>query len=356
MAIVCTVSKRIFHFNFHARTSRGAMDTRTSWFFRIHDDSKPDITGYGECGPLPGLSIDDVPEYERVLRQVASAVSSATVDLNVLATQPDLIVPRTYPSITFGLETALLDFLNGGRQIIFDNSFVRGAPIPINGLIWMGDRDFMLKQIHEKALQGFSCLKLKIGGIDFGEECRILGAMRERFGNAFDIRLDANGSFGDDVALGRLHVLHQFGIHSIEQPLRVGSPLLPEICAESPIPIALDEELIPHHDLNARRQLLETAHPSFIILKPALHGGFQGCREWISQAEALGIEWWLTSALESSIGLNAICQFTSEFNTYLPQGLGTGSIYADNFSSPLTVINGSILYDSKQPWEISGAW
>ncbi|HTF19749.1 MAG TPA: o-succinylbenzoate synthase [Chryseolinea sp.] len=353
MAIVCTVRKRVFHFNFHARTSRGAMDTKTSWFLSIWDDTRPGVMGFGECGPLPGLSIDDVPGYERKLHQVASAITGTSPDLSTLAAQPDGIVPRDYPSILFGLETALLDFLQGGNRMIFANSFVKGDPIPINGLIWMGDRDFMLKQIHEKALQGFACLKLKIGGIDFEEECRLLGAIRERFGNALDIRLDANGSFGDDVALGRLRVLEQFNIHSIEQPLRVGSPLLPALCNDSPIPIALDEELIVHLSLESRRQLLETARPRFIILKPSLHGGFQGCREWISQAEALGIGWWITSALESNIGLNAICQFTSEFNTYLPQGLGTGSIYADNLKSPLTVINGSILYDARIPWDVT---
>lgn len=353
MAIVCTVRKRVFHFNFHARTSRGAMDTKTSWFLTIWDDAHPEVVGYGECGPLPGLSIDDVPEFERTLHQVASALTGTTQDLPALATRPDDLVSRNFPSILFGLETALLDFLQGGERLIFANSFMKGEPIPINGLIWMGDRDFMLKQIHEKALQGFACLKLKIGGIDFEEECRLLGAIRERFGDALDIRLDANGSFADNVALGRLRVLEQFGVHSIEQPLRVGSPLLRVLCAESPIPIALDEELIPHFSLESRRQLLETARPQFIILKPSLHGGFQGCREWISQAEAFGIGWWITSALESNIGLNAICQFTSEFNTFLPQGLGTGSIYADNLKSPLTVINGAILYDAQIPWDVS---
>ncbi len=353
MAIVCTVRKRIFHFNFHARTSRGAMDNKTSWFFSIWDDANPAIVGYGECGPLPGLSIDDVPEYEHTLHLIASAVTGTSKDLQELAWRPDDLVPRKYPSILFGLETALMDFLGGGNRVIFHNSFIKGDPIPINGLIWMGDRDFMLKQIHEKALAGFMCLKLKIGGIDFEEECRILGAMRERFGDAFTIRLDANGSFADDVALGRLRILQSFNIHSIEQPCRVGSPLLQEVCASSPIPIALDEELIPHLSLENKSGLLENARPKFIILKPSLHGGFQGCREWISQAEALGINWWITSALESSIGLNAICQFTAEFNTWLPQGLGTGSIYADNFSSPLTVINGSILYDAHTPWDVS---
>lgn len=353
MAIVCTVRKRIFHFNFHARTSRGAMDTKTSWFITLWDDERPEVMGCGECGPLPGLSIDDVPEYERVLHHVTSAITGTTQDLNVLAANPDSLVPRQYPSIIFGLETALLDFLQGGRRIIFNNSFVKGDPIPINGLIWMGDRDFMLKQIHEKALQGFMCLKLKIGGIDFEEECRILRAVRARFGEAFTIRLDANGSFPDDVALGRLHVLEQFSIHSIEQPIRVGSPLLTELCANSPIPIALDEELIPHLTLESRQQMLETARPKFIILKPSLHGGFQGCREWIAQAEAMGIGWWITSALESSIGLNAICQFTAEFNAHLPQGLGTGSIYADNFRSPLLVMNGAILHDDRTSWDVS---
>jgi o-succinylbenzoate synthase len=353
MAIVCSVHKRVFTFNFHARTSRGAMDTKTSWFFKIWDSVRPEYIGYGECGPLPGLSIDDVPEYERMLRQVASALSGTTQNLATLATQPDLLVPRQYPSILFGVETALQDYIHRGSGMIFDNTFVKGEPIPINGLIWMGDHDFMLKQIHEKVVQGFDCLKLKIGGIDFEEECRILDIVRERFGDAITIRLDANGSFGDDVALGRLRVLSQFNIHSIEQPVRAGSAMLPEVCAESPIPIALDEELITHLSLDGRRRLLESTHPQFIVLKPSLHGGMQGCREWISQAEVLNVGWWITSALESSVGLNAICQFTAEFKTYLPQGLGTGSIYSDNIASPLRVANGAILYDPTKSWDWS---
>lgn len=352
MAIICEVHKRVFTFNFHARTSRGAMDTKTSWFFKIFDDANPECMGIGECGPLPGLSLDDVPEYERTLHQVASAMS-ATDDLAALSLAADSLVSRNYPSIIFGLETALLDLLQGGKRMIFDNPFIKGEPIPINGLIWMGDRDFMLKQIHEKILQGFSTLKLKIGGLDFGEECRLLGFIRERFGDAITLRLDANGSFADEVALGRLQMLSQFNIHSIEQPLSIGSRLLRRVCAESPIPIALDEELISHVSLEKKRQLLEVNRPAYIILKPSLHGGIMGCREWISQAEFLNIQWWITSALESSVGLNAICQYTGEFNTYLPQGLGTGSIYSDNISSPLKVMNGAILYDAARSWDLS---
>lgn len=353
MALTCAIHKRVFHFNFHARTSRGAMDTKTSWFIRVYDDMLPEVSGYGECGPLPGLSIDDVPGYERMLHHVASAISNGSTDIASLAEVPDQLVPREYPSIIFGLETALKDYLHGGKRVIFDNSFVQGEPIDINGLIWMGDRDFMLKQIHEKVLQGFTCLKLKIGGIDFEEECGILALIRERFGNAVTLRLDANGSFADEVALGRLDVLASFGIHSIEQPLRIGSPLLPELCAASPIPIALDEELIAHLTLTDRRRLLEAVRPAYIILKPSLHGGFQGCKEWISQAEALGVEWWLTSALESGIGLNAICQFAAEFRLYLPQGLGTGAIYSDNIASPLRVVNGKILSVADVEWDVT---
>ena len=332
------------------------MDTKTSWFIKLWDDADPDMVGWGECGPLPGLSIDDVPVYERVLHQVTSAMAGSNPDLSSLVDAPDALVPREYPSIIFGLETALYDFLHGGQRIIQKNSFVGGEPIPINGLIWMGDHDFMLKQIDEKVVQGYHCLKLKIGGIDFEEECHLLRTIRERFGDAITIRLDANGSFDEKVALGRLKVLSQFGIHSIEQPVKSGSPTLAAICKESPIPVALDEELIPHITLGSRRELLSSARPQFIVLKPSLHGGMQGCREWISQAEALGIGWWITSALESSVGLNAICQFTAGFNTYLPQGLGTGSIYSDNITSPLRVVNGAILYDAARDWDLSTIW
>jgi o-succinylbenzoate synthase len=264
----------------------------------------------------------------------------------------DRFVPREYPSVRFGLETALLDFRNGGRRVIFDNSFVKGKSIPINGLVWMGDMDFMTDQINKKIADGFRCIKLKVGGLDFDRECDILTYIRRRyFRQDIEIRLDANGAFKADDVLYKLGEMARFGIHSIEQPIRPGLEEMDELCRKSPIPVAFDEELIRVFSTDNKHALLKTLKPAFIVLKPTLHGGLQGCDEWIKTAQALDIGWWITSALESSIGLNAVCQFTANYNPSMPQGLGTGAIYSDNFPSPLTVNDGAIFWDGAQSWK-----
>ncbi|MEO8473192.1 MAG: o-succinylbenzoate synthase [Chryseolinea sp.] len=351
MSIVTSISKRTLHFGFNARTSRGAINQRVSWLIKIWDDNQPQQFGIGECGPLPGLSIDDTPDYEDNLHSVLNHVQSYQ-SLSVLSEDLHKFVPPNYPSVLFGMETALLDLTHGGKRVIYKNAFLDGMPIPINGLVWMGDAIFMRKQISEKILQGYTCLKLKVGGIDFVTECEVIAGIRDQFGDDVTIRLDANGSFKSNEALSKLELLSSFNIQSIEQPVMAGDPELASICMNSPIPIALDEELIMHTDSQSRLDLLNHLKPQFIILKPSLHGGLRGCAEWIRMATEAGIGWWITSALESNIGLNAICQFTANYNPIIPQGLGTGALYSDNVSSPLTVRNGTIFYDHHKIWDI----
>jgi o-succinylbenzoate synthase len=356
MAYSASVVKKVFQFNFKARTSRGLMKDKISWFIKILDSENSSVVGIGECGPLPGLSVDSRPDYEDVLNQVVGKVSGLTSvhPENVYSSLSE-IVPPGFPSIRMGLETAMLDLLNGGKRLIFNNSFITGQPIPINGLIWMGDMDFMMNQINQKIAEGFDCIKLKVGGLDFDRECDTLNYLRKRyFKNNIVIRLDANGAFKPEDVLYRIEQLAKFNIQSIEQPIKAGQEEMEELCRKSIIPVAFDEELIGKETAEEKRGLLERLKPQFIILKPSLHGGFSGCAEWISIAESLSIGWWITSALESSIGLNAICQFTANYDIKLHQGLGTGSIYSNNFPSPLQVSKGNISYSSVGEWDISG--
>jgi o-succinylbenzoate synthase len=352
MALRVSYFKKVFNFNFKARTSRGLMKDKTSWFVRIWNDADPKIFGLGECGPLPGLSIDATPDFEDKLRETIDKFNQATHDgqqsIDILIGS----VPKDLPAIIFGFETAFLDLINGGKRIIYKNKFLEGHRIPINGLIWMGDMDFMMGQISIKIYDGFKCIKLKVGGLDFDRECDILQYIRKRyFRENISIRLDANGAFKLDDALYKLEQLSKYNIHSIEQPIKPGLDEMEELCRKSPIPIALDEELINKNSYEEKLKLLERLKPKYIILKPMLHGGLSGCVEWITIAESLQIGWWITSALESSIGLNAICQFTANYATDRPHGLGTGMIYDDNFASPLEVKQGFIFHNQKQAWD-----
>ena len=351
MAIVATYHKKVFNFNFKARTSRGLMRDKTSWFIKVEESSYPGVFGFGECGPLPGLSADDKPGYEDALAKILTDINTKPLhaDIDALVNR---VVPPEFPSITFGLETALLDHRNGGNRVIFKNSFTAGTPIPINGLIWMGDMDFMMDQINKKVAEGFRCLKLKVGGLDFDRECDILGYIRKKyFRENILIRLDANGAFKADDVLYKLEELARFQVHSIEQPIKPGLGEMEEICRKSPIPVAFDEELIGIMSGGAKIRMLEKLRPQFIVLKPTLHGGMHGCAEWITLAESRKVGWWITSALESSIGLNAICQFTANYDPIVPQGLGTGGIYENNIRAPLTVKDGSISYDESEQWD-----
>ena len=248
---------------------------------------------------------------------------------------------RPYPSMLFGLETAWLNMTNGDR--LFDTAFSRGeVGIPINGLVWMGSYEEMLKRMEEKLEKGFRCVKLKIGAIDFDQELDLVKRIRERFSfHEIQLRLDANGAFPFDEALYKLELLSQYAIHSIEQPIKQGQwALMAELCRESPLPIALDEELIGVNDPEMKGHMLNIIKPRYIILKPSLHGGMQGCREWITAAREHGIGSWITSALESNVGLDAIAQFAADVygdGITMPQGLGTGQLFTDNIPMPLEI-------------------
>lgn len=357
-----SVHPYVFKFSFAARTSRGPMTEKTSWFIRLWDDSKPEVYGLGECGPLPGLSKKHGVEFETVLADEIKSFVSKNLKLpsvkDGLASVRDFFqtnkVSREYSSLTFGLETALLDLMNGGQRVIFKNKFMENTPIPINGLVWMGGLDFMLQQVEIKIRDGYKCVKLKVGGLDFEKECDVLQYIRRKyFRDNIEIRLDANGAFRKEDALDKINSLKRFNVHSIEQPIKPNSPEMEEICAKSPIPIAFDEELIGITSMEDKEKLLAKLKPKYVILKPTLHGGLMGCDDWIKVAEKNNIGWWITSSLESNVGLNAIAQFTSQYSTTLYHGLGTGQIYENNFPSPLLAEKGLLHYIPKEKWDLT---
>ena len=317
---------------------------RRIWLVTVSDGV---AVGVGECAPLPQLSCDDIPNYGEVLRRFCDEVEqTGEIPYEAL---------RDYPSMLFGLETAMLDVRcqkEDGRSVLFDTAFSRGeVGIPINGLVWMGNYDEMLRRLEEKLEKGFRCVKLKIGAIGFEQELELVKRIRDRFSfHEVELRLDANGAFRPDEALYKLELLSQYAVHSIEQPIRQGQwAMMAELCRESPLPIALDEELIGVNDPDMKRHMLNIIKPRYIILKPSLHGGMLGCREWIETARDMGIGSWITSALESNIGLNAIAQFASDVygdHITMPQGLGTGQLFTDNIPMPLE-IRGDKLWISK---------
>jgi len=323
-------------------TSRGIMTQKESWFLYLRDAQG---YGLGECGLLRGLSPDDVPDYEQKLIW--------TCDNIHLGKEALLAALEHYPSIQFGLEQAFLSLGSKDPFELFPSDFTRqGRPIPINGLIWMGDIGFMLEQLEQKLLEGFSCIKMKIGALDFGKELSVLKSIRNRFGaDQIELRVDANGAFSPSEAMERLKRLSEYGLHSIEQPIKAGQwEEMARLCEDTPLPIALDEELIGHFEVTKKKELLQTIKPQYIILKPSLVGGFAGSEQWIELARKQDIGWWITSALESNIGLNAIAQWTSTLDPVMPQGLGTGSLYTNNFESPLEVRGGELRYHPTKAW------
>jgi o-succinylbenzoate synthase len=333
-----TFSKHTFFFKNPSGTSRGVLVEKHSWFIELSSQNGNAIKGIGECSVIPGLSPDfiDFESYESKLKEVCDSPDYFLSNLSLL---------NDFPSILFGLETAFLDYKNVGKGIVFTNSFSTGERrIPINGLIWMGDENFMLQQIEQKLIEGYSCLKMKIGAIDFTTEIRLLEGIRKRFTSSeITLRVDANGAFSPSEALAKLEILSDYDIHSIEQPIQQGQwNEMKRLCKETKLPIALDEELIGVTDNYKKRELLEEIQPQFIILKPSLHGGIKGCKEWIELADSFSIPWWITSALESNIGLSAIAQFTGEYTNLLPQGLGTGSLYTNNVTSNLRIEKGEL--------------
>jgi len=325
-------------------TSRGVLNQKTSYFL-IWEDESFAIPALGECSLIEGLSPDPMESFESVLDQVSDHLNGEESDL------PDL---KMYPSIQMGLETLNLDIEAKGTKVLYPSSFTQGAQgMLINGLVWMGDKDFMRQQIIDKIELGFECVKLKIGAIDFDTELSILAYIRSEFGVAIELRVDANGAFSTDSALERLKRLSEFDLHSIEQPIRQGQwEEMAELCEVTPLPIALDEELIGVHEPEVRKRLLETIRPQYIILKPSLHGGLSGSENWIDLANEAGIDWWITSALESNVGLNSIAQFAFQKEVTIPQGLGTGGLYTNNFDSPLYLQGQIIRYNPFKNWDL----
>ena len=328
------ITPRLFHFKQPAGTSRGVYLTRKSWMVEITSQQLPGRKGVGECAPLPDLSTDFRPDYEAVLRQWCDRMEQEGEGV--------LDEMQAWPSMRFGLETALLH-LQRGTTALFDTPFARGeVGIPINGLVWMGSHDEMLKRVEEKLQQGFHCIKLKVGAIDFEQELDLVKRIRERFSPAeMEIRLDANGGFKTDEALDKLERLAQYAIHSIEQPIKQHQwGNMAKLCRDAPLPIALDEELIGINTYDMKLYMLNVVKPAYIILKPSLHGGMKGVREWVQAANEKGVKTWITSALESNVGLNAICHLTADSygeHINMPQGLGTGQLFTDNIPMPLAI-------------------
>ncbi|MCM1451684.1 MAG: o-succinylbenzoate synthase [Clostridium sp.] len=339
--------KLTLKFKFLARTSREAMNERETYFLHVWDDDNPGVEGIGECNLFRGLSAEDGPDYETRLQRMCENIDSADC----------IDAVSDCSSILFGLETAMADFRNGGKRRPFPGKWSKGeTSIPINGLVWMGDKATMSQRIKEKLDAGFSCLKLKIGGIDFCQELELLNMVRSAFGeDELQIRLDANGAFAPGEALEKLSRLSEYGIHSIEQPIKAGQwEEMASLCRHSPIDIALDEELIGVSDDAKKERLLDAIKPQYIILKPALSGGFSHAGQWISKAREKGIGWWATSALESNVGLNAIAQWLDgELDTEdaeMRQGLGTGGLYCNNIASPLYLDGDHLRLDPNREW------
>ena len=340
-----TYRKYILHFKRPSGTSRGVLTTKETWFLILTQDGKK---GIGECGILRSLSIDDRPDYEEKLAWVCD---------NILLGKEKLWDSlKEFPSIQFGVEMAFASLEADHPFVLFPSEFTSGkAAIPINGLVWMGKKAYMKEQISEKIEQGFSCIKMKIGAIDFQAELDLLEYIRGEFSSGeIEVRLDANGAFSPAEALEKLKRLSAYEIHSIEQPIKAGQWIqMRDLCKESPIPVGLDEELIGITSLSKKQELLQTIKPQYLIFKPSLIGGFKGTREWIDLAHQMNAGWWITSALESNVGLNAISQWTFTLNSPMPQGLGTGGLYTNNFESPLKVKRGNINYEPRIKWDFN---
>lgn len=340
-----TYYKYILNFKRPSGTSRGVLTQKETWFIVLEENGK---IGIGECGILRTLSIDDREDYEEKLKWTCE-----NIHLGMEKLWEELL---EFPSIQFGMETAFYSLKSKNNPFeIFESDFTKGQKnIPINGLVWMGEKEFMKAQIEEKIEQGFSCIKLKIGAIDFDKELDLLRFIRANFDeNQIEIRVDANGAFDKSNSLYKLNQLAGFKLHSIEQPIQKNNTdTMSELCKTTPFPIALDEELIGVFSYEEKEELLWKIRPQYIILKPSLVGGFRGSKQWIELAEKYNIGWWITSALESNIGLNAIAQFTFLQNNPMPQGLGTGGLYTNNFDCPLFVKNGELCYDISQKWDL----
>tara|TARA_R110000787_G_scaffold280522_1_gene391294 strand:+ start:10824 stop:11864 length:1041 start_codon:yes stop_codon:yes gene_type:complete len=337
--------KYVLDFKIPSGTSRGVLKTKETWFLILENNGKK---GVGECGLFRGLSIDDRSDYEKKLQWVCQNIN---LGLELL-----LVETYEFPSIQIGLEQAFLSLKATSPFELFPSNFTESKEgVKINGLIWMGDKQFMKDQIKEKIQYGFQCIKMKIGAIDFQTEIELLKSIRKEFSiNDIEVRVDANGAFNPTEALEKLKILSTYDLHSIEQPIKQYQyEQMAALCEKSPLPIALDEELIGVFDRSKKEDILETIKPQYIILKPSLVGGFKGSEEWIDIAKNQNIGWWITSALESNVGLNAIAQWTSTLESNMPQGLGTGSLFTNNFESPLEVEKGYLHYNRSKNWNFN---
>lgn len=337
-----TLHTRTLHFKQPAKTSRGQYTSRISRYVVVESGG---VRGVGECATLPDLSCDERPDYVLLLRQFCDVIErTGRIPYEAL---------RPYPSMLFGIETAFAQLAAGGSTALFDTPFARGeVGIPTNGLVWMGSYDQMLARMQEKLDLGFRCIKLKIGAIDFDKELELLRIIRSAFPkDKVELRVDANGAFAPNEAMVRLERLARYDLHSIEQPIRQHQWAdMARLCQESPIAIALDEELIGVNIPSEKERLLDTIHPQYVVLKPSLHGGMMGCEEWVSMAKIRGIGSWMTSALESNVGLNAIAHLAAR--TYgtddiMPQGLGTGQLFTDNIDMPIALRGERMYYDHR---------
>ncbi len=337
--------KYLLNFKQASGTSRGVLRTKETYFLKVVDS---DHVGYGECAVFKGLSVDDRKDYEARLIWLCE---------NINRNKEELLMELTeFPSVQFGLEQALLSVQKKNPFELFPSKFTESEDgIKINGLIWMGDEAFMRQQITDKLNSGFSTLKLKIGAIDFDTEIALLKSIRNEFSSEeIEIRVDANGAFKPSEALEKLKRLSAFNLHSIEQPIKQGQiDEMALLCSKTPLPIALDEELIGVFDVTLKQEMLQIINPQYLILKPSLIGGYKGSVEWIQLAEKQNIGWWITSALESNIGLNAISQWTYTLKNKMPQGLGTGGLFTNNFESPLEVKNEYLVYNTNKKWNFN---
>lgn len=340
-----TFFKHTLQFKQASGTSRGVLTYKDTWFIELENNA---FKGIGECGMFKGLSIDHRDDFELKLQWACQ-----NIDLGLQGLLSQLVA---FPSIQFGLEMAFRSLNQKSPFELFPSEFTKGQDsIPINGLIWMGESSFMKQQIKAKLEAGFSCIKLKIGALNFDKELALLKSIRDEFdAQAIEIRVDANGAFKPREALEKLKRLSEFNLHSIEQPIKQGQlQEMAQLCLDTPLPIALDEELIGVFPVTNKQVLLQTIKPQYIILKPTLVGGFKGSHEWIDVAESHNIGWWVTSTLESNIGLNAIAQWTYTLKNALPQGLGTGGLFTNNIQAPLEVNSGRLFYNLKTKWNLN---
>ena len=337
-------SRYILNFKRPSGTSRGVLTTKETWFLQLEDNGR---YGIGECGILRTLSADDRPDYEEKLSWLCN-----NLHLDEETIYKEL---QEFPSIIFGWEQALLSLRSDDLFTLFPSEFTRGEDhISINGLIWMGAPDFMKQQIADKLRDGYTCIKMKIGAIDFDTEISLLKDIRKAFSaEEVELRVDANGAFAPEDAMKKLEILSTLDLHSIEQPIKAGNwEKMGELCRNTPLPIALDEELIGVFKEETRLEMLNAIRPQYIILKPSLVGGFRNSDQWIQLAGEVNAGWWITSALESNIGLNAIAQYTYTQRNPMPQGLGTGGLFTNNIEAPLVVDQGHLKIDKNTSWDL----